>query len=292
MRRLILLISVVLFSATTLAAKDWRGILPMHSTREHVEKLLGRPAQENEWRSIYHLDEGEIYIVFGEVEMLKKHGCQTVAPGTVMMIQVAPKEMLLSSLNLDERRFRKFNPSTPIEHGLEAFVNEDEGFAVRVSGQNVQQMVFTASASDRSRCSGNYVNLDDSVRVFACALPTQFDEHGDIDFEDEMARLDNFAIQLQNSEAEYGHVIVYAGQVSTLGEARLRADRIHQYLVGVKGVNPARLKVIDGGFMVDFTVTFWILGEGQEPPTPAITLDPSDVTIVSEKKRRSRNRNR
>jgi len=40
----------------------------------------------------------------------------------------------------------------------------------------------------------------------------QFDEFGDINCEDEMARLDNFAIQLQNEPAAKGVMIFYGGR--------------------------------------------------------------------------------
>lgn len=43
MRRLLLCASLVLLYTSSVAAKDWRGILPLHSTRADVEALLGPP---------------------------------------------------------------------------------------------------------------------------------------------------------------------------------------------------------------------------------------------------------
>ena len=42
--------------------------------------------------------------------------------------------------------------------------------------------------------------------------PRKFDEFGDLNCEDEMARLDNFAIQLQNSSSDTGYIIFYGGR--------------------------------------------------------------------------------
>lgn len=46
MRRLLPIVFLVLLASGSAGAKDWRGILPMHSTREDVIALLGPPPQE------------------------------------------------------------------------------------------------------------------------------------------------------------------------------------------------------------------------------------------------------
>ena len=99
MRRLLLITLLVLVSISSVAAKDWRGILPLHSTREHVEALLGPPPPPPEnriytlhkGRSIYYLDEGEVYIVFADEEFLVSNNCPSVVAGTVLSIRITPK---------------------------------------------------------------------------------------------------------------------------------------------------------------------------------------------------------
>jgi hypothetical protein len=56
-----------------------------------------------------------------------------------------------------------------------------------------------------------------------------FDEYGSICWEDEKARLDNFAIALLNDDL--GHIIVYDGKRACRGEAVARAIRAKKYLV-------------------------------------------------------------
>ena len=66
--------------------------------------------------------------------------------------------------------------------------------------------------------------------------PRKFDEFGDINCEDEMARLDNFAIQLQQEPSWRGYIIFYGGRrfrgrLPRVGEAAARAGRMKPYLV-------------------------------------------------------------
>ena len=154
-RKLILIISMVLIAATSVAAKDWRGILPMHSTRADVEALLGPPPASpgnyilSKGRSIYFLDEGEVYITFAEDEFAGRVCLSAVPPGTVLMIRVTPKDELpLPRLNIDVRNFKKFDASTPPGQGHEGFISTPEGFVFRVFQGNVKEMIYFASAVD------------------------------------------------------------------------------------------------------------------------------------------------
>jgi hypothetical protein len=63
-----------------------------------------------------------------------------------------------------------------------------------------------------------------------------FDEYGEIPWEDEKARLDNFAIQLQQSSDLIGYVLVYDAVGGCAGEAQARAVRAKRYVVDVRGV--------------------------------------------------------
>jgi hypothetical protein len=93
--------------------------------------------------------------------------------------------------------------------------------------------------------------------------PTKFDEYGDIRFNDEKARLDNYAIQLQNSPGAQGYIIAYG---NCEGAAQARADRAKDYLVNTRGIDAGRLVTIDGGCRSDLTVELWIVPTGATPP--------------------------
>jgi hypothetical protein len=94
----------------------------------------------------------------------------------------------------------------------------------------------------------------------------------------------------RNEKESIGYIIVYPGQKATVGEALLRGNRARDYLITVRHINPERVKAIDGGYRGDLTVKLFIVPPGAEPPPVMPMLDPSQVEIVSAKKRRSRNR--
>jgi hypothetical protein len=112
--------------------------------------------------------------------------------------------------------------------------------------------------------------------------PRKFDEFGDINCEDEMARLDNFAIQLQNEPATRGIMIFYGGRrfrgrLPKQGEAAARAARIKPYLVERRGVSSERVIVIDGGYREEFQVDLWVIPAGVTPPEPNSTISARDI---------------
>jgi len=115
----------------------------------------------------------------------------------------------------------------------------------------------------------------------AISKPTQgFDRFGDIKCEDEMARLDNFAIQLQHESQATGVIILYGGKtfrgrLPMRGEAEARAARLKPYLVQRRGVPAESIRLINGGYAEEWYVVLWIVppGASAPPPSPTIPID-------------------
>jgi hypothetical protein len=101
------------------------------------------------------------------------------------------------------------------------------------------------------------------VRPVVPPGPTKFDEYGNIRFNDEKARLDNYAIQLQNQPGSEGYIIAYG---TCVGEGQARADRAKNYLVNTRGIEAGRIVTIDGGCRADLTVELWIVPTGATKP--------------------------
>jgi PKD domain len=118
------------------------------------------------------------------------------------------------------------------------------------------------------------------------AAPRKIDEYGNIRFNDEKARLDNFAIELQNDPTSQGYIIAYGGRRGRAGEAQRRADRAKDYLVNTRGISADRIVTVDGGFREDLTVELWIVPQGATAPAASPTVDPSEVQTVTPRRRR------
>ena len=76
------------------------------------------------------------------------------------------------------------------------------------------------------------------------------DVYGNLCWENERARLDNFAIRLQNDPKLIGYIVVYAGRISCRDEAKYRGNRARNYVLKL-GVDPKRVIFKNGGFQRD-----------------------------------------
>ena len=123
----------------------------------------------------------------------------------------------------------------------------------------------------------------------ARAIPTTpapdvfwFDRYGNIRWEDEEARLDNFVIQLFNEPNYTGYIYIQAGRHSCRGEAVARAIRAREYLMKVRHFPWNRLAWRDLGYGDNFEVTLWLFPSGAppryfpgyQPPTAFHIIDP------------------
>ena len=116
--------------------------------------------------------------------------------------------------------------------------------------------------------------------------PRKVDEYGNIRFNDEKARLDNYAIELQNDPTAQGYLVCYGGRTGRTGEAQRRCDRAKNYLVSTRGIDASRIVTVDGGFREELTVELWVVPSGATPPAASPTVDPSEVRPARAPRRR------
>lgn len=108
--------------------------------------------------------------------------------------------------------------------------------------------------------------------------PRKFDEFPSISFNDDKARLDNLAIELQNAPGAQGYIIVYGGRRSSLGQADRLAARARNYLVSTRGIDSSRIVVINGGYRENDTYELWVVPQGAQPPQATPTVSPAEVS--------------
>ena len=134
---------------------------------------------------------------------------------------------------------------------------------VDTAGLGGQTVTATVDVSGLDPSCSKTASCSTSVRP-APAVPYKFDEYGNIKFNDEKARLDNYAIQLQNAPGSQGYIIAYG---TCAGEAQARADRAKDYLVNTRGIDAGRLTTVDGGCKSDLAVQLWLVPTGATPPS-------------------------
>ncbi|CAN5675500.1 hypothetical protein BH18ACI4_BH18ACI4_24060 [soil metagenome] len=96
----------------------------------------------------------------------------------------------------------------------------------------------------------------------------KFDEFSELARNDEKARLDNYAIELQNDPSRTAYVIIYPGQGGRSGRVQTQRTRIVDYLVNSRGFNASRIFTIVGPPQRDMMVELWTCPQGATPPTP------------------------
>ena len=156
---------------------------------------------------------------------------------------------------------------------------------VDTAGLAGQSITASVQIDGSETCTAVSKSVEVTAQPFICGLA--FDQYGDIRFEYEKARLDNFAIQLLNQPSVRGAIAAIAGQQTYRGEAADRLRRARDYLVKVRGVLTDRLVTIDAGYEKDFSMYLHIVPEGATLPAFESRVPLSEVKFT---KRRPRNR--
>ena len=106
-----------------------------------------------------------------------------------------------------------------------------------------------------------------SAQKRAKAIARKLDEFGSVSHCDVTARLDNLAIELQNTPSARGHIISYAPP--GMGERLL--ELVKGYLVESRGLKPSRITTTYGGRNSDLTqprIELWIVPKNAPLPEP------------------------
>lgn len=101
----------------------------------------------------------------------------------------------------------------------------------------------------------------------------KIDEYGKVGHCDETARLDNFAIELQNEPGTTGYLLVYVGRNDLPSWTQGILKRAAAYLVEARGLESDRIKVVNGGYREERTTELWVVPKNDPPPQPSNTVE-------------------
>lgn len=268
-------------SLVTAQAKGWRGIIPLHSTRADVERVLGSPDEKiSEYSVFYRTPTETVMIQYAKglpCGIGENYSQWRVPRGTVESILVTPTQPLrISALGIDESKYDKRQRGHRREDVY--YINEQTGESFRVFMDEVRNMSYFPGTLDKGLgCPGLTTGRD--IECEGLTPPT-YDSYRRVSINRENSLLDNFSIALQDDPDRTGYIIAYAGKRARVGEAKAGAERAKSYLVKKRSLNPNRVKTIDGGYREQFEVELYVVPGGTCPPTAAPTIDPRDVSIV------------
>ncbi|MDQ3179774.1 MAG: hypothetical protein M3Q33_04565 [Acidobacteriota bacterium] len=101
--------------------------------------------------------------------------------------------------------------------------------------------------------------------------PRKFDEFESLAFDDDKARLDAYAIELQNNPDSQGYIIMYQGTDKVSMRVRkvdVLSKRTLDYLVNARGIDPRRIVITNWGTRPKTTYELWVIPPGAQPPVP------------------------
>ena len=278
----VILVWACIFLPRAASAKAWKGLVPLHSTRADVQKLLGPPTLED---AGYEVDGERVRISYSS------QGCREGLPGgwkvpadTVVSIAISPaKEIKLADVLVPEKKYEQiYAVDTPHVD----YVNLEEGIRYASLDGSVLEVTYSATESDDKKLRCGEYKYAGQVPAGAKNKFEQipYDSYGKIPFEDAEARLDNFMIQLQTlneGKPHYrGFIIVYAGRSAYAAEAGTIAECSKKYLISARNATPDMVIAADGGYRDEFTVELYIMPNDAYPPLLMPTVSPKQIEVL------------
>ena len=280
MRNLLITLAGLLFSfsaGTVHQPRGWNGLVPLHSTRADVERILGR--SKDRCNCLYKTTNESVHVEYADGTCKGFPPGWNVPAGTVLLVTVrSTNQQKVSDLNVDLSKYVKFSDDA----GTTYYAGRDDGIKYEVSQDGtITAVSYIPSASDNYlRCSG-FPPEDASTTRYK-----HFDEYSKSAVTDENARLDNFAVELENNQGFTGYIIAYAGRRARVGEARTNANDLRSYLTKKRGVEPNRVVAIDGGHREKSTIELYLIARDLPPPVPTPTIGKAEVQIIKARNKR------
>ena len=149
------------------------------------------------------------------------------------------------------------------------------------TGLGGQRIIATLTADDGSSdpaCaqSAQAVSIIAPVKKVVI-VAREFDECNNCTFDDQKARLDNLAVELQNDPTTRAYIIAYGGRMSPVGQVEKLMTRAKEYMVTERGINASRFTVVNGGYREEDSVELWVVPSGAAAPQATPTVQAGEI---------------
>ncbi len=155
-------------------AKDWKGIVPLRSTRSDVIRLMNQCGEYRE-ACQFETENERVYILFsGGLEPHYQRNCTLrVAPETVMFIEVVPTHKLkLKDLGLEKKTLRPFGIIESYSSKRKGYYNQT-GLIIGAYGEEIESLAYVAESPENplSVCSDFYRDPVPFIQRFSVHPP-------------------------------------------------------------------------------------------------------------------------
>ena len=149
------------------------------------------------------------------------------------------------------------------------------------TGLGGQRIIATLTADDGSS-DPSCAQSAQAVSIIAplkkiVIVAREFDECVNCTFDDQKARLDNLAVELQNDPSTRAYIIAYGGRMSPVGQVEKLMSRARDYIVKQRGIDASRLVVVNGGFREEDSVELWVVPSGAAAPQATPTVQAGEI---------------
>src|ERR1044072_7809840 len=149
------------------------------------------------------------------------------------------------------------------------------------TGLGGQRIIATLTADDgssdpacaQSAPAGAIIALVKKVAIVA----SEFDECNHCTFDDQKARLDNLAVELQNDPTTRAYIIAYGGRMSPVGQVEKLMNRAREYMVTQRGIDASRVSLVNGGYGEGDSAELWLVPSGASAPQPTPTVQAGEI---------------
>ena len=156
-------------------------------------------------------------------------------------------------------------------------------FILLAISHNFAQTAKTDKCDKAAECLQTFFRECYDESFLETLAPKQVDSLGIANYEEEMARLDNYFISLNNEPEDAGFIVVYGGHVSKFGELKERVKRLQTYIKKT-GFDAKRITFVQGGFRQKFEFEFWISPTKKAFPPLSPTVDVEKVRFSGKMK--------
>jgi hypothetical protein len=111
-------------------------------------------------------------------------------------------------------------------------------------------------------------SVSTGVQVIEAPKPFRFDAFDSRTYDEDKARFDNYAIQLQSVPDSQAYIVMYQGNNASQRDFDRLRNRALDYLVKVRGIDPRRIQITRWGTSDRTSYELWIVPPGAPPPVP------------------------